>query len=249
MWCILNGTGPYQRKCLAGLGDVTAAAMTGFENLKNTAELFKRKDLTASLERGKRYLKTQFQLYCSDNSPVRSHNITFALSDSQNISKRQINLDSTCHDCNNILFVMEAIQKIVNGNFENQELQCNIEVAIEPIFDYIKHLMRDAQQKKAKKFAFSHISETVGFWLKDFSLKVLPVKLREGQKDYYGKRGMSVHTDVFFTKQDGKMKKKVYYTSIYQCDQEISDTLSNAAIVLDKFKDFPQCSATVKKIW
>ena len=33
--------------------------------------------------------------------------------------------------------------------------------------------------------------------------------------------------------------KKVYYTSIYQCDQGISDILSIAAIVLDKFKDFP----------
>ena len=36
-----------------------------------------------------------------------------------------------------------------------------------------------------------------------------------------------------FTKQDGKMKKKVCYTSSYQCDQEIPDTLSIAAIVFD----------------
>ena len=94
---------------------------------------------------------------------------------------------------------MEAVQKIINENSESQELQYDIEVAIEDIFDYIKHLMRDAQQKKAKEFAFSHISETVGFCLKDFRQKVLPVKFREGQKDY-GKRGMSPHNDVFFTK-------------------------------------------------
>ena len=99
--------------------------------------------------------------------------------------------------------------------------------------------MRDAQQKKAKEFAFSQISETVGFWLKDISQKVLPAKFLDGQKDYYGKRAMShIHVDVFYTKQDGMMKKKEYYTSIYQCDQGISDTLSIAAIVLDKFKGF-----------
>ena len=218
LWHILIGIGSSQRKCLAGLDDVTAAAMSGFETLKNTAELFKRKDLTVSLERGKRYLKTQFRLNFCDDSPVRSHNIAFGLSDPQNISFQKTNsndLDRTCDDCNNILFVMEAVQKIVNENSENQELQYDIEVAIEAIFDYIKHLMRDAQQKNAKEFAFSHISETVGFWLKDFSQKVLPVKFREGQKDYYGRRGMSLHIDVFFTKQDGKMKKKVYYTSVY----------------------------------
>ena len=75
---------------------------------------------------------------------------------------------------------MEAVQKIINENSENQELQYDIEVAIEDIFDYIKHLMRDAQQKKAKEFAFSHISETVRFWMKDFSKKVLTVKFCEG---------------------------------------------------------------------
>ena len=106
-------------------------------------------------------------------------------------------------------------------------------------FDYIKHLMRDPQQKKAKEFAFSHISETVGFWLKDFSQKVVPVKFLDSQKYYYGKRAMShIHVDVLYTKQDGMMKKKEYHTSIYQCDQGISDTSSIAAIVLDKFKGF-----------
>ena len=41
-----------------------------------------------------------------------------------------INLDGTCDGCNNILFVMEAVQKIVNENSENQDLQYNTEVAI-----------------------------------------------------------------------------------------------------------------------
>ena len=74
---------------------------------------------------------------------------------------------------------MEVVQKIANENSQNQDLQYDIEVAMEAIFDYIKHLMRDAQQKKAKEFAFSHISESVRFLLKDFSQKVLPVKFRE----------------------------------------------------------------------
>ena len=51
--------------------------------------------------------------------------------------------------------------------------------------------MRDVKQKKAKEFAFSKISETVAFRLRDFSEKVLPIKFREGQKEYFGKKGMS----------------------------------------------------------
>ena len=124
--------------------------MNGFETLKNTAELFKRKDLTASLESGKRYLKTQFQLNCCD-SPVRSIlHLLFQIHKTYHF-KRQILLILMAHVMVAIFFfVMEAVQKIVNENSENQDLQYNTEVAIKAIFHYIKHLMRDAQQKEAK---------------------------------------------------------------------------------------------------
>ena len=66
-----------------------------------------------------------------------SHNIAFALLDPKNVSfqkTKPINLDGTCDDCNNILFVVEAVQKIVNENSENQDLQYDNEAAIEAIF-------------------------------------------------------------------------------------------------------------------
>ena len=65
-----------------------------------------------------------------------SHNIAFALLDPKNVSfqkTKSINLDGT-FDCNNILFVVEAVQKIVNENSENQDLQYSTEAAIEAIF-------------------------------------------------------------------------------------------------------------------
>ena len=50
---------------------------------------------------------------------------------------------------------------------------------------------------------------------------------------------MSLHIDVFFTKQNGDIRKRVYYSSVYRCDQGIADTLSLASTVSDKFKDHP----------
>ena len=40
LWHILHGISPSQQKCLAGLDDVTAAAMTCFETLKNASDFF-----------------------------------------------------------------------------------------------------------------------------------------------------------------------------------------------------------------
>lgn len=81
--------------------------------------------------------------------------------------------------------------------------------------------MHGVQQKKAKEFAFSKILETVAFWLKDFSQKVLLIAFRDGQGKYFDKKGMSLHIDFFFTKQNGKIRKRVYYSSVYCCNQGI----------------------------
>ena len=76
----MHGINPSQQKCLAGLDDVIAAAMIGFEILKNASDFFKRTDLKDVLEKSKWYLKTQYQWNCNDTTPISSHNIVFVLS-------------------------------------------------------------------------------------------------------------------------------------------------------------------------
>ena len=51
-----------------------------------------------------------------------------------------------------------------------------LETAKKNIIDYLKHLIRDAQQKKAKEYAFANLKENTAFSLTDFCLNVLPVK-------------------------------------------------------------------------
>ena len=51
-----------------------------------------------------------------------------------------------------------------------------LEAAKKNIIDYLKHLIRDAQQKKAKEYAFANLKENTAFWLRGFCQKVLPVK-------------------------------------------------------------------------
>ena len=103
--------------------------------------------------------------------------------------------------------------------------------------------MRDAQQKKAKIDAFKLLDKETGFWLKDFCQKILPAKFREGQKQYFGKKGMSLHVDIFFLKKDEgtNLKKHIYFTAITRCEQATGDVISIADVVLNQFmKDEPQ---------
>ena len=111
-----------------------------------------------------------------------------------------------------------------------------VSVAIEDIETYIKHQVRDAQQKLAKVLAFQSTDEETAFWLKDYCQKVLPTNYCEGQKEYFGKKGMSLHVDTLCMKKDGVFVKKVYFMAIYWCEQGLSDSFCLADFVLDKMK-------------
>nr|XP_047137534.1 uncharacterized protein LOC100207340 [Hydra vulgaris] len=58
LWKVLHAIKPSSRKSLAGLDDVTASGMNGFQTLQKLAQRFSSKSLEAALEKGKRYLKT-----------------------------------------------------------------------------------------------------------------------------------------------------------------------------------------------
>ena len=60
---------------------------------------------------------------------------------------------------------------------------------------------------------------------------------REGQKEYFGKKGMCLHVDVFFYKSKNKdIVKFTYFTAIERCDQGLVDVLSISDVVLEGFK-------------
>ena len=76
------------------------------------------------------------------------------------------------------------------------------------------------------------------FWLKDFCQKIVPVRFREVQKEYFGKKRMSLHADIFFTKSsDGSLQKKTFFTCLYQCEQDSKDVLSINENAVKKLKE------------
>ena len=124
-----------------------------------------------------------------------------------------------------------------------------IGISIETIISWMAHLLRGVKQNEFKQHAISMINESTGLWLTDWVQKIIPVSFREGQKDYFGKKGMSLSIDVLFTKSsDGNLKKSVYHTIIYRCDQDILDTLCVSQHVLNQIKrDFPNLTSLYRR--
>ena len=103
--------------------------------------------------------------------------------------------------------------------------------------------------KKRKLFGFDQPDDEICLLLKDFSQKILPIKSREGWREYFGKTGTSLHTDIFFLKKNNHLCKRLYLSSFNQYDQSITDTLSlGRKAVLKQLKvDGPQIQKVVAK--
>ena len=72
---------------------------------------------------------------------------------------------------------IEKIQNLAKIKLD-QDTNYDAEIAVQNIHEYIKHLMRNSQQKKGKFEPFDKLSESAGFWLKNFCQKVILLKFR-----------------------------------------------------------------------
>ena len=236
LWRILRSLKPSQRKSLSGLDDITADGMNGFSKLSEyLSSLKKYKDLVDQLERGKRYLKMEYQSHCSMDSTIKSHNPRYALSTPEEEECLDIGED-VCLDCYSLMSVLQKIQQIAT-TVGSEDDQYDVNKAIDAIIKYMQHQMRDSQQRRAKQFCFDNMDKETAFWLKDFAQKVRAQRFREGQKEYFGKKGMSLHIDVFFRMEGEDLLKYVYFTCIFRSPQTMVDVLNIGDSVLQQFRN------------
>ena len=170
LWKILRAIKPSQRKSLSELDDFAASAMNGFAVLASLIPL-EHSSLIHALQNRKRYLKTSFQGHCSEVSYFCSHSTTYALSDgSENLSSSDC-VDSQnffCLGCFHLFRVLSDVeQSIMQTN--DEEKVYDMREAMQSIWEYIQHLVRDAQQRLAKAEAFDCLDEKTALWLKDFA--------------------------------------------------------------------------------
>ena len=132
-----------------------AAGLNRFSTLENVVKTnTNNKSILDTLEHGKLYLKTKFQINCTIDSTITSHNCAFALSDVKDENLKDVNVatvsDDVCSECFELCKCLQNVKDIAKS-IDDSDTIYDTNIAIQDIFDYIKHQMRDAQQKKNQK--------------------------------------------------------------------------------------------------
>ena len=123
----------------------------------------------------------------------------------------------TCNDCSDLYYLLNELTDLGKDLLNNVIYDTGI--TKENILKWQQHIICDVQQNKAKVDALDLVNERTCLWIRDYCQKVLPMQFRESQCSYFGKKGMSLHVDVFlmWSKQNDDKKFTVFlYLQVFK---------------------------------
>ncbi|XP_052097185.1 uncharacterized protein LOC127732151 [Mytilus californianus] len=211
LYKILNDCFASVRKCIEGLDYYVAEGGRSFLDLENIIEKLeitdeRKKEMISCLLSGKSYLKSDFKVHIEAESNIADHCRLFALSEGEvqyGHSHTEI-----CLQCRNLDEIMNEISTIVqNVNWENKDaVLFQVESAVDSITDWKAHIMRSRNQEDAMLDRVRELKDGQVLMTCDWAMKMLPRKYREGQTDWFAKRGMNWHISVSVFKEQGCIK-------------------------------------------
>lgn len=253
-----------ERHAMAGIDNVACAAMEGWKSLEATVQKFHEfglsKDtvghLTTALKKSKNYLKGQYFVdVAQETSNCFHHCRRWALSDPKNKALStpcDHQHEVQCVDCellhSTINAIGEYIENLPMSEEERRELNHDFQIASDAIIEQKAHIIRGVHQEAAKQSIISNLDECTGLLIFDFAMKFLPVRYREAQADFFGKKGISWSVFSFSTRQNGEITRSTYGLFISKCDQNAATSAALYRYVLEQIKkDYPRITKIYDK--
>ncbi|XP_076090309.1 uncharacterized protein LOC143062528 [Mytilus galloprovincialis] len=252
MYKILTDCSASVRQSMEGLDYYISEGSRAFTDLTETVEqldltLDEKKKTLDNLVVAKHYLKTDYKLHVNTSSSIADHCCSYALSEEKGPFCQKCDNHSHTDECQQCSFVDETLSFIsksaIERHWDNPEaVLFKVEKAIADIYEWKSHILRSKNQEKARQAVVNCLGENEAFMVADWAMKFLPRKFREGQTDWFGKRGINWHITVTMLKSEGSVK---FLTHVHIFEQPIpQDAATTGAILVDVVQNIP----SVKKV-
>ncbi|CAC5379926.1 unnamed protein product [Mytilus coruscus] len=254
LYKILNDCSASVRKCIEGLDYYVAEGGRSFLDLENIIEKLeitdeRKKEMISCLLSGKRYLKSDFKVHIEAESNIADHCRLFALSEGEvqcGHSHTEI-----CLQCRNLDEILNEISTIVqNVNWENKDavlfqvlyMLSQLLIALQTG----KPIMRSRNQEDAMLDLVRELKDGQVLVICDWAMKMLPRKYKEGQIDWFAKRGMNWHISVSVFKEQGCIKN---FTHVHIFSAQISqDSPIISSLIKDTVADLHTLIPDIQEI-
>ena len=187
------------------------------------------------------------KVHIAEASDVADHCITYALSDPKEASFCGVCNDhehsNACSSCKGLRSILSGIEAALNSKPSNlsdedhDDMMYSCQQAIQAIEAWKAHQLRSHQQDKCRINILRELSCEEVFITQDWAMKFLPVKYRETQADWFGKRGISWHISVVVRKAtDGHLEHQAFVHVAQNCSQDSSVVVSIIEHILRTLK-------------
>lgn len=166
-----------------------------------------------------------FQSQISRNSQIADHCIQYGLSDPKSPdlqSQCEHSHDSVCHGCAQLSSTLKKIEECIHSvNDDAQEDRLYVmQQATSAIYAMKCHFLRAVAQDECRKEMLSNLEAGTGLVVMDWAMKYLPRMYRETQSDWYGRRGLSWHISVLYTKVEEEVHTETFIHVFQNCGQD-----------------------------
>ncbi|XP_076086616.1 uncharacterized protein LOC143057233 isoform X2 [Mytilus galloprovincialis] len=257
MYKILSECSAAVRKSVEGVDYYVAEAGEAFRELENIVNQIPMnndgKETIENLLKAKHYLKTDYKMHVRTSSTIADHCFVHALSQTGSVFfEDQCPHDHIhqCPQCYQLEHTLSTIlTKTADVGWDNPEAYLfKVEKSVNAIKELKSHILRTKVQDSARADITGNLKEGEMFLVADWAMKFLPRKFREGQTDWFGKRGINWHITVCATKKDGNF---ILDTYVHILDaQTPQDSQLTAVLIADTVKDMVNCKNINKvHIW
>lgn len=120
---------------------------------------------------------------------------------------------------------------------EREEMEYEVDQAVQNIHAWKAHLIRSINQDSAKQNVLKTLDKHSVLLVSDWAMKFVPRKYRESQRDWFGKRGISWHLSVAIRKSPENGLEMLTFTHIFEsCTQDSPTVLAIFDDVLQQLK-------------
>ncbi|CAF4400911.1 unnamed protein product [Rotaria sp. Silwood2] len=206
------------RRAVSGLNYFAANGSEAFDRIIElindlNIDANERSRLVNNIRKGKQYLKTDFKTNVARTSSVPDHCICFSLSDPTSnafsMSCSDHKHDQVCSECFYLAQALQdssqAIENSINDEEEVKRTMYKFTLAYDAIQAWKSHQLRSVNQDLGRECILDVLGEDTIYLNLDFAMKWLPVKYREDQTNFFGKRGITWHITVVSRRKEQEL--------------------------------------------
>ena len=192
-------------------------------------------ELMSKAKKLKGYLLSEFQSNLKIHSDCATHCASLWLSDNPpcgNLAQHQ----ETCQSC---LQIFHTIKEIKCANYSNDpQIEQEVAQIEENLNNYIGHIVRGKYQREQFLNDINNLSPGQAVMVADYMMKLLFQKLFEPQKDWFAKKGVSLHGSMFLFKKEENGEVFTEFHDLYSESDDKQNWYFSASCLEESIKNF-----------